>query len=102
MAQDSVGAGQLALITGASSGIGYELARQFAGHGFEVVITAEDDELLAAEYKLAAEGARVRAVRADLSGPDGVEQLLAGIGDRQVDAAAINAGIGNNGRFIDI
>jgi short-subunit dehydrogenase len=102
MAEDAVGAGRWALITGESSGIGYELARQFAGHGFAIVITAEDDQLQAAESKLAAEGAGVRAVRADLSRPDGVEQLLTAIGDRQIDAAAINAGIGNNGRFIDI
>jgi uncharacterized protein len=94
--------GQLALITGASSGIGFELARQFAQHGFEVLITAEDDELQAAEGRLAAEGATVTAVRADLSTPDGVEQLLAGTGGRRIDAAAINAGIGNSGAFIDI
>jgi short-subunit dehydrogenase len=94
--------GQLALITGASSGIGFELARQFAQHGFEILITAEDDELQAAKDTLAGEGATVTAVRADLSTPDGVEQLLAGTGGRRIDALAINAGIGNSGAFIDI
>ena len=42
----------LALVTGASSGIGYELARQFAQHGFDVVVTAEDDELVTAAETL--------------------------------------------------
>lgn len=102
MADKTVGAGQLALVTGASSGIGYELASQFASHGFEVVITAEDDELQAAKLTLAADGATVTAVQADLSTPEGVETLLAAVAGRQLDAAAINAGIGNSGAFIDI
>jgi uncharacterized protein len=102
MADDNVGAGQFALITGASSGIGYELARQFAKHGFQLVITAEDAELQAAQAELAGAGATVTAVQADLSTPEGVEELLTALGGRQVDAAAINAGVGNGGAFIDI
>ena len=92
---------QLALVTGASSGIGLELARQFAQNGFDVILNAEDDELAAAEASLAGEGAEIRAVRADLSTYDGVEQLwsaVASIG-RPLDAAALNAGIGVNGDF---
>jgi uncharacterized protein len=92
---------QLALVTGASSGIGLELARQFAQNGFDVILNAEDDELTAAEASLAGEGAEVRAVRADLSTYDGVERLwsaVASIG-RPLDAAALNAGIGVNGDF---
>lgn len=42
----------LAVVTGASSGIGFELAKQFAGHGYDLVIAAEDDELLDATEKL--------------------------------------------------
>jgi len=92
---------QLALVTGASSGIGLELARQFAQNGFDVILNAEDNELAAAEASLAGEGAEIRAVRADLSTYDGVEQLwsaVASIG-RPLDAAALNAGIGVNGDF---
>jgi uncharacterized protein len=59
----------LALVTGASSGIGLELARQFATNGFDVVIAAEDDELTAAAQDLAGTGASVEAVRADLATP---------------------------------
>jgi short-subunit dehydrogenase len=67
---------ELALVTGASSGIGLELARQFAEHGYDLIINAEDDELAAAEASLA-----------------GTE------GGRPLDAAALNAGIGVNGDF---
>ena len=92
---------QLALVTGASSGIGLELARQFAGNGFDLIITAEDDELAAAEAGLAGTGVSVRAVKADLSTYDGVERLWAAVaeGGRPLDAAALNAGIGVNGDF---
>ena len=63
---------QLALVTGASSGIGLELARRFADHGFDVIINAEDDELAGAEV------AR-----------DGFEALMAGK-DRVVAGSAKN------------
>ncbi len=92
---------QLALVTGASSGIGLELARQFAQNGFDLIITAEDDELATAEASLAGDGAEVRAVRADLSTYDGVEQLWSAVASvgRPLDAVALNAGIGVNGDF---
>jgi len=90
----------LALVTGASSGIGFELARQFVEHGFDVVITAEDDELAAAEATLAGNGTKVRAVRADLSTWQGVETVWSAVaGGRPLDAVALNAGVGFNGSF---
>lgn len=61
----------LVLVTGASTGIGLELARVFADNGFDPIITAEDDKLAAAEASLAGNGAEVRTVRADLSTYDG-------------------------------
>jgi short-subunit dehydrogenase len=92
---------QLALVTGASSGIGLELARQFVENGFDVIITAEDEELAAAESGLAGNGAEVRAVKADLSTYDGVERLWSAVASvgRPLDAVALNAGIGVNGDF---
>jgi short-subunit dehydrogenase len=91
----------LALVTGASSGIGLELARQFVDHGFELILNAEDDELAAAEAALASDGARVRAVQADLSTAEGVERLWSAVAasGRPLDAVALNAGVGVNGDF---
>jgi short-subunit dehydrogenase len=93
----------LALVTGASSGIGLELARQFATHDFDVVVTAEDAELAAAAADLRSTGAAVHEVRADLRSDDGVRQLwseVTGLG-RPVDAAALNAGVGRGGAFLE-
>jgi short-subunit dehydrogenase len=91
----------LALVTGASSGIGYELANQFAQHGYDLVIAAEDDGIIQAARELQADGGRVQPIQADLSTADGVERLYAAAtGDgRPLDAVAINAGVGVGGDF---
>lgn len=94
----------LALVTGASSGIGRELAKQFAEHDFDLVLCAEDDGLegVAAELR-ASSGADVRTVQADLSTYEGVEKLYASVtaDARPVGAAALNAGVGLGGAFLD-
>lgn len=91
----------LALVTGASSGIGYELARQFAQHGFDVVVTAEDAELDTAAESLKEYGGQVIPVRADLTRYDEVERLwtAAVAAGRPLDAVAVNAGVGVGGAF---
>jgi short-subunit dehydrogenase len=93
----------LALVTGASSGIGLELAKQFAASGFDVVATAEDDELTGAAREIEAAGAAVTAVKSDLSLHDGVESLYREVSalQRPLAAAALNAGIGRGGPFRD-
>lgn len=93
----------LAVVTGASSGIGFELAKVFADNGFDLLINAEDEGLDRAAEQLRANGARVQPVQADLSTYGGVEQLYAAIvaTGRSVSAAALNAGVGQGGAFVD-
>jgi short-subunit dehydrogenase len=93
----------LALVTGASSGIGFELARQFAENGFDLVVNSEDAGLAGAAERLRESGAAVQAVQVDLSTYDGVETLYAAVvsGGRPVDAAALNAGVGLGGAFLE-
>jgi len=93
----------LALVTGASSGIGLELARQFAGAGFDLVVTAEDAELAGAAASLRSSGGEVLAVQADLRSAEGVERVWAAVQERAraLDAAAINAGVGFGRAFVD-
>jgi short-subunit dehydrogenase len=93
----------LALVTGASSGIGLELARQFGENGFDLVIAAEDAELTSAAAELRGTGAEVQPVQVDLRTPDGVAQLYAAATTlgRPLAAAALNAGVGRGGAFID-
>jgi short-subunit dehydrogenase len=83
-----------AVVTGASSGIGYELAKLFAENGFAVLAAAEDDAIATAAAEIGAE-----AVQVDLAELAGVEELYRRIGDRPVDALALNAGIGAGGAF---
>ncbi|MEV3988636.1 SDR family NAD(P)-dependent oxidoreductase [Streptomyces sp. NPDC049837] len=94
----------LAVVTGASSGIGLALARQFADHGFDLVVCAEDRGIRAVADRLRDLGADVTAVRADLATYDGVEQLYGAVlaTRRPVAAAALNAGVGVGGAFTDV
>jgi short-subunit dehydrogenase len=90
-----------AVVTGASSGIGLELAKVLAEDGYDLLINSEDEELADAERELTATGVGVQAVRADLSKPKGVKDLYAAISGsgRSVDILCLNAGIGEGGSF---
>jgi uncharacterized protein len=93
----------LAVITGASSGIGFELARVFGEHGFDLIVAAEDGQLQAAARQLGETGAEVEAVEVDLGSESGVDLLYERIkaAHRPVDAIALNAGIGRGGPFVE-
>src|SRR5215213_8909013 len=91
-----------AVVTGASSGIGLELAKQLAERDYDVLMVAEDDRLDAATASVPGPG-RAEALRVDLTRPDEVERLWAHVtsSGRPADVVAINAGVGNAGRFVD-
>ncbi|MDR7275528.1 SDR family NAD(P)-dependent oxidoreductase [Catenuloplanes atrovinosus] len=93
-------ANQFAVVTGASSGIGYELARQLAERGYDLLITAEDEGIEQAAANLRRDGTTsVSTVRADLATYEGVETVWQAI-DRDVDVLALNAGRGIGGEFV--
>jgi short-subunit dehydrogenase len=93
----------LALVTGASSGIGLELARQFAENGFDLVVNSASAALAPAAQELRGAGANVQEVQADLRTADGVNALWAAVTatGRPLAAAALNAGVGEGGAFVD-
>jgi short-subunit dehydrogenase len=93
----------LAVVTGGSSGIGLELAKQFAQNGYDLLIAAESDGLTAATSEISALGAGVETLAVDLGAHDGVHMLIDKIkaGGRPVDAVAINAGFGVGGAFTE-
>jgi short-subunit dehydrogenase len=89
----------LAVVTGASSGIGLELAKLFAAANYDLVIAAEDDELRPVADGIRAAGVAVDAVQVDLATEAGVTELAQRV-PRPADALALNAGVGAGGAFV--
>jgi uncharacterized protein len=91
----------LAVVTGASSGIGRELARLAAQDGHDLVIAADQGPLEDAARSLRALGANIDAVEADLSTSFGVDKLMLAIDARPVELLIANAGHGLGHAFLD-
>ena len=93
----------LALVTGASSGIGLALAHELAGRGDDLCICSSGDRLTEAAEQLRSTGADVLDVTTDLSTAEGVENLWKEVSStgRHLDIACINAGIGVGGLFAE-
>ncbi len=93
----------LALVTGASSGIGFEFAKLLAEKGYDLIVAAEDRNIKNTAAVLRAQGVNIIDVQTDLRKYEGVEQLYAVIESnvQPIDVAILNAGIGIGGAFSD-
>src|SRR3954465_14000617 len=91
----------LAIVTGASTGIGYELAKECAKNGFNLIVAADEPSIDKAAKEFSQLGADVDAVRADLATLEGVDEVYAAIRGRPVDALLANAGRGLGKGFLD-
>lgn len=91
---------KFAIVTGASSGIGLEIAKLAAKDGYDLLVAA-DTPLVDASVALQGLGVEVRSVEADLATDDGIRQLIGAAGERPVDVLAANAGHGLGRAFLD-
>lgn len=92
----------LAVVTGASTGIGLELAKLCHGAGYDLVIAADEPEIFVAERQLQANaGPTVQGVEADLASDAGVQKLYDAIAGRPVAVLLANAGRGLGHAFLD-
>ncbi len=93
----------LALVTGASSGIGFELSNELAKRGYDLVVASAGDRLTEAATRLRSSGVKVTEVSADLATKEGIDELWQQVTAlaRPVDVACLNAGVGVGGLFAE-
>jgi short-subunit dehydrogenase len=91
----------LAVVTGASSGIGFYLAKECAENGYDLLIAADSTELKEAADRLRAFGVNVQTVETDLATTEGVDELCGATNGRPVDVLMANAGHGLGHAFLD-
>ena len=85
---------RLALVVGASRGIGFGVAKTFLAHGWDVIATARNPDKAAALQELAAAyPQRVSVPRLDMDDPAMLDRFPAALGGRTLDAVLINAGV---------
>lgn len=92
---------KLAIVTGASTGIGFELATIAAQQGYDLIVVANEPLIEAAAADFSALGTIVESVQADLSTIDGVDRVLAAANGRPIDLLVANAGTGTGGAFLE-
>ncbi|MGA7151042.1 MAG: SDR family NAD(P)-dependent oxidoreductase, partial [Pseudolabrys sp.] len=92
---------KLAVVTGASTGIGLELARECAKNDFDLLIAANEAQIESAAEDLRRDGGTVDVVQADLATTEGVDELYGKINGRPVAALLANAGRGLGKGFLD-
>jgi short-subunit dehydrogenase len=92
---------KFAIVTGASSGIGYSLAKELAARDYDLVIVSAGERLARAAEDFRSAGVSVEDVQADLATKEGVERFwehVTALG-RPIDIACLNAGVGVGGLF---
>ena len=92
---------KLAVVTGASTGIGLELARLAAQEGYDLILVADEPQIRGVAEEFGKYDVKVESVEADLSGIDGVDQLLSATAGRPIDVLIANAGVGTGGPFLE-
>lgn len=96
-----MGNGKLAIVTGASTGIGFELAHIAAKEGYDLLVVADEPLIDAAAGDFERYGTQVTSIEADLATFEGNDKLLAAANGRPIDILIANAGRGLGRAFID-
>ena len=97
----TTGGRPLAVVTGASSAIGQQLAHRCARDRFDLVAVADTPGLEEVAELCRGEGAEVEAIYADLANPEDIDRLCTAIGERAVAVLVVNAGRCLGGAFLD-
>jgi short-subunit dehydrogenase len=94
-------ADKFAIVTGASTGIGFELAHIAAENGYDLLVVADEPLIDAAAADFRRHGVKIISIETDLATLEGVDRLLAAAGGRQIDLLCANAGRGLGHGFLD-
>lgn len=92
---------KLAIVTGASTGIGFELASIAARQGCDLIVVANEPLIASAAEDFRRFGTQVESVEADLSTIEGVDRVLDAAGARPIALLFANAGVGTGGPFLE-